>query len=233
MSDAPHPQDTMATVTATRDGDSDESAATGASSSSAPTVALASAAPLAVADAAAHILAAAGRPAAASVPSPTTDSPAPAHVDTSCWEWLRGAPPAELPPTLAAERDALLAAAARGYDAGDQVHARLMHSLFQALTGVPFAGGPAAAPDASEGDGSVADSDGGTAAAAASTCSSSSWEAIGFQRPDAFDSDLRGVGLVGPLAALYLAQTYPTVSGGWCLRAGWRVSQAVDQAAAV
>jgi hypothetical protein len=207
MADTTNPRD--GTAAAMRDAGSDESA--GSSSSSATTST--AGAPLDVADAAAHILAAAAGAPVAVVAAPPADSPT--HVDTSCWEWLRGAPPAELPPALATERDALLAAAARGYDASDPAHVRLMHTLFQKLTGAPFAGGPAAAPAGGAGGAGEADDNSATAADAARTppcSSSSSWEAIGFQRPDAFDSDLRGVGLLGPLAALYLAQTYPAVS---------------------
>ena len=86
-----------------------------------------------------------------------------------------------LPPALKLSRDAVFACARRPYDGSAPLQADLMAALYHAITGSP-SGAPGA-----------------------------SWTTIGFQRESDFSTDLRGVGMLGPLQVLALFQRHAAV----------------------
>lgn len=118
-------------------------------------------------------------PSSPAPPSPSPPSPPEAHV--TCWERVASPRRAPMPLALAAERDALAAAAGVPYDPSNPAHTALMRAVYVRLTGRGFTPGD--------------------------------WEAVGFQRADSFESDLRAVGLLGPLCVAALAGAHPALAG--------------------
>ena len=92
------------------------------------------------------------------------------------------------PPHLVRHRDAVFALARRPFDGAAPLQAAVLDSIYALLTG-----GPSSAPGAA-------------------------WTAIGFQREGDFSTDLRGVGMLGPLQVLHALQRHSSAARAlWAL----------------
>ena len=95
---------------------------------------------------------------------------------------------ARTPPSLLPARDAVFALAKRPFDGGAPGQSAVLDTIYVQLTG-----GPSTAPGAA-------------------------WTAIGFQREGDFSTDLRGVGMLGPLQVLHALEAHGGVMRGlWAL----------------
>ena len=107
-----------------------------------------------------------------------TNPPDP-NQSNHCFSWLSSLLDTPLREGCWYERDAIFSVAKMTYQANDNIHIRLMRTLYSLITGKDI------------------------------QQPISSWIDIGFQRDGEFITDLRSGGMLGPLQMLYLINNYP------------------------